>query len=321
VVYLDDVANKELVETVKNSIKEVNIDGLPMGEKSLEELITPGSFWNPFPKVRYTERPDVAAVHLLEGHILIIVDTSPSVMILPVTIFHHLQHAEEYRQGPFIGAFLRIVRYAGVFMSVILLPLWLLLSLERGLLPEGLLFIGPEETGNVPLFLQALFAEFGINLLRIAAIHTPSALATALGLIAAILIGDIAITIGLFSPEIILYAAVSAVGIFATPSYELGLANTIVRIFLLIATGLLRLPGFIGSIILVFVFLVITRSFGVPYMWPLIPLNFNALKTVIIRTPVSMQNTRPSFVKPVDADRQGVPAMKPRREKNTKKRQ
>lgn len=317
IMYIDDIANPDIVKSIKEKIELIDIDGLPMGEKSVEELITPGTYWNPFPKVRYTERPDVAAVHLLEGHIVVIVDTSPSVMILPVTFFHHLQHAEEYRQGPLLGAFLKLGRYTGVFLSIFLLPLWLLFSLNPALLPENLKFIGPKEIGNVPLFAQALFAELGINLMRIAAIHTPSALATALGLIAAVLIGDIAITIGLFSPEIILYAAIAAVGIFSTPSFELGLANTIVRIFILIATGLFLLPGFLGAALMAFVFIALTKSFGVPYMWPLIPLNLKALYAVIFRSPVPLHNTRLSIIKPQDRDRQEPsPALKPKSKKD-----
>ncbi len=313
IMYIDDIANPDTVKSVKEKIELIDIDGLPMAEKSIEELITPGSYWNPFPKVRYTERPDVAAVHLLEGHILVVVDTSPSIMILPVTYFHHLQHAEEYRQGPLLGGFLKLGRYIGVLMSIFLLPMWLLFALSPGLLPESLKFIGPEETGNVPLFIQALFAELGINLMRIAATHTPSSLTTALGLIAAVLIGDIAITIGLFSPEIILYAAVSAVGIFSTPSFELGLANTIMRIFILIATGFFLLPGFLGATLLAFVFIALTKSFGVPYMWPLIPLNLKALFAVIFRSPVPLHNTRLSIIHPQDKDRQEpAPALKPR---------
>ena len=106
--YLEDIANPDLIESIKDKLQSINIDGLPMAEKSIEELIVPGSYWNPFPKVRYTERPDVAAVHLLEGHILLIVDTSPSVIILPTTYFHHVQHAEEYRQSPSIGCISKV---------------------------------------------------------------------------------------------------------------------------------------------------------------------------------------------------------------------
>lgn len=316
VLYIEDIANPDLVASVKEKIELIDIDGLPMAEKSVEELISPGSFWNPFPKVRYTERPDVAAAHLFEGHVVIIVDGSPSAMILPSTYFHHLQHAEEYRQGPLTGFMLKIGRYIGVFMSIFLLPLWLLFSLDPTLLPEQLKFIGPEEIGNIPIFIQALLAELGINLMRIAATHTPSSLATALGLIAAVLIGDIAIEIGLFAPEIILYAAVAAVGIFATPSFEMGLANTIARIFILISTGFLLLPGFLVATALVFIFLAFSKSFGVPYMWPLVPLNLKALGSMLIRTPVPMQNIRFSILSPKDKDRQPQPAFKKKLDKN-----
>ncbi|MGB9825837.1 MAG: spore germination protein, partial [Desulfofundulus sp.] len=103
ICFLQDVANPDLVDSIKEKIKHIDIDGLPMAEKAVEELITPGSYWNPFPRVRYTERPDVAAIHLLEGHVLVLVDTSPSVAIVPATYFHHLQHAEEYRQSPSVG--------------------------------------------------------------------------------------------------------------------------------------------------------------------------------------------------------------------------
>ncbi|TGU58702.1 spore germination protein, partial [Mesorhizobium sp. M00.F.Ca.ET.186.01.1.1] len=103
VAYLQDVANPQLVDELKERLQNIQIDGIPMAEKTIEEFII-GKTLNPFPLVRYTERPDVAAVHLLEGHVLIYVDTSPSVMITPATYFHHVQHAEEYRQTPLVGA-------------------------------------------------------------------------------------------------------------------------------------------------------------------------------------------------------------------------
>ncbi|MBS3976946.1 MAG: spore germination protein [Syntrophomonadaceae bacterium] len=306
--YINDIANPEMVKMVKERIKAITMDGLPMAEKSVEELIQPGSIWNPFPRVRYTERPDVAAVHLFEGHILLLVDTSPSVMILPATFFHHVQHAEEFRQNPAVGAFLRMVRFAGILVSVLILPLWFLFSIEPALLPSQLKYIGPERIGNVPLLWQFLIAEGGITLMRMAAIHTPSALTTALGLIAAVLIGDMAVNIGLFAPEVVLYVAIATVGTFATPSYELGMANNMVRIFLLLSVAAAQLPGFLIGIFLLMVYLGKTKSFGVPYLWPLIPLNLPALITIIVRPPVPIQKTRPSILKPLDPDRQPLEA-------------
>lgn len=303
VAYIEDVANPDLVNTIKSRIKDIKVDGLPMAEKSVEEYITTNN-WNPLPQVRYTERPDVAAVHLLEGHVLVIVDTSPSVIIAPTTYFHHLQHAEEFRQNAFIGAYLRWVRYFAVFASMLVLPLWYLVAIQPGLLPESLKFIGPEKVGKVPLLLQLILAEIGLDMIRLSTIHTPSPLATALGLIAAFMIGDVAINVGLFAPEVILYLALAAVGTFTTPSYELGMANRIFRIFLILLVGALRLPGLLIGLAAGLIFVARTKPFGIPYLWPLLPFNWNALKSLLVRPPVPMQNTRPSILKPLDRSRQ-----------------
>jgi stage V sporulation protein AF len=313
VCYIEDIANPDLVKNIKGKIEYIKIDGIPMAEKSVEELITPGSFWNPFPRVRYTERPDVAAMHLLEGHVLVLVDTSPSVIIAPATYFHHLQHAEEYRQNPTIGADLRWVRYIGVAASIFLLPLWFLFAENPELLPPWLAFIGPKEPGEVPLIIQFFLAEIAVDMIRLATIHTPAALATATGIIAALLIGELATTVGLFAQEVVLYVAVVAIGTFLTPSIELSNANRLVRIGLLALTALFRLPGFVAGTTFTFVALAFMRSFGVPYLWPLIPLNLKALAGIIVRTPVPVRNTRPSILKPLDATRQIVaaPARKP----------
>ncbi len=303
VAYLKDVADPGLVQLIKDKIQEINIDGLPMAEKTLEEFIV-GRSWHPFPLVRYTERPDVAASHLLEGHVLIFVDTSPSVIITPSTYFHHLQHAEEYRHTPIIGTYLRWVRFIGVFTSIFIMPLWLTYVLEPDLLPDAIKFIGPRETSKIPIILQFLFAELGLDLMRMAAIHTPSPLATAMGLIAAVLIGDIAITVGLFVPEVIFYAAIAVIGTYATPSYELSLANKLARTLILLATFIFKIPGLVISITFILVILASTRSLGTPYLWPFIPFNFKGMMGIIFRNPFPMMNVRPSIVHPQNQNRQ-----------------
>lgn len=306
VAYLEDVANPDLVRTIKDRIKDIKIDGLPMAEKSVEEYITTGN-WNPLPQVRYTERPDVAAIHLLEGHVIIIVDTSPSVIIAPTTYFHHLQHAEEYRQNAAVGAYLRWIRFIGVLVSIFVIPVWYLFATNPQLLPASLKFIGPAKIAKVPLIWQFLSAEIGLDLLRMSAIHTPTPLATALGLIAAFMLGEVAINVGLFNPEVILYLAVAAIGTFVTPSYELGMANRLFRLGLLILAGVLGLPGFMAGLLGILLLLIFTRPFGVPYLWPVAPFNAKALKSVLVRSPVPILNSRPSILKPLDRSRQ--PAM------------
>ncbi|UFJ43277.1 spore germination protein [Brevibacillus humidisoli] len=301
--YLKDVANPKLITALKDRIQHVDIDGIPMAEKTVEEFIIRRS-WNPFPLVRYTERPDVAAIHLFEGHVLVFVDTSPSVMITPTTYFHHVQHAEEYRQTPVVGAYLRWVRFFGIIASIFLLPLWALLVLHPSLVPEQLDYIGVKEKGSVPLIAQFIMAELGVDLMRMAAIHTPTPLATAMGLIAAILIGEVAMKVGLFTPEVILYLAVAAIGTFATPSYELSLANRLVRMFLLLMVGFFSVPGFVLGMTLVLIVLALTRSLDTPYLWPFIPFDHKAMKDVLIRMAIPYKKTRPSIVKPQNPFRQ-----------------
>ncbi len=315
VAYMEDITNPELVDNVKERIKAIKIDGLPMAEKAVEELISPGSYWNPFPKVRYTERPDVAAAHLLEGRVLVMVDTSPSVIIAPATLWDQMQHAEEFRQNPAVGVYVRWVRYIGIAASIFLLPLWFLFAIQPEILPPSLKFIGPNEPGKVPLIGQFLMAELAIDWIRLAAIHTPTPLATSLGIIAALLIGDMAVQVGLFTAEVIMYTAIAMVGVFLTPSYELSWATRLVRLFLLLSVAAFRLPGLIAAALIILVYLARTKSFGVPYLWPLIPLNLQNLKTIFIRTPVSMQNIRPSILKPKQSVRQTTknPVLSPAR--------
>ncbi|MFS0861554.1 spore germination protein [Fredinandcohnia sp. 179-A 10B2 NHS] len=302
VCYIEDIADKKHVEDVKKAISKIDTDGLPMGEKTIEEYIS-GRHWNPYPVVRYTERPDTAAVHLYEGHIIIMVDGSPSVLITPTTFWHHMQHAEEYRNSPSAGLYLRLVRYIGVWASLFLLPLWYLFAVHPELLPEELKFIGPNDNGRLPLILQFFLIEIGIDLLRMAAIHTPTSLATALGLVAAMLIGQVAVEVGLFTNEVILYLAIAAIGTFSTPSYEMSLANRLARLFILAATSIFGVIGFVGSITMWILFLARMKSFNVPYLWPFVPFSYRAFKDVLFRAPIPLKRKRPAVLHPRDPDK------------------
>lgn len=297
--YLQDVADDEFVQYAKKQIEAIEIDGIPMADKTVEEFII-GYKWNPFPLVRYTERPDVATKHLMNGHVLLYVDTSPSVIILPTTYFNSLEHAEEYRQSPSVGSFIRWIRMLAVLASLYLLPLWLLFAMDPSLLPSSLSFIGPNEEGNVPIVVQIIFADIGVEFLRMAAVHTPTPLATSMGLIAAVLIGQIAIDVGLFSPEVILYVAISTVGSYVTPSYELSVANKFIMLFVLLMTAFFGVYGFTIGVVVSIIFLASLKAFKTPYLWPFIPFNSKALYRFIMRFPIPLINNRPAIVHPKD---------------------
>ena len=268
--YIEDIADPSLVQEVKSRIEAVKRDAIPMGGKNLEEYIL-GTVFNPLPVTRYTERPDVAAAHLLEGHIVIIVDTTPFVLLVPVTVWHFTQHAEEYFQNPPVGTYLRWVRSFGILGSLVLLPLWYQLAVSANL-PEWLAFIGPKDPGRLDLWFQLLLLEIGLDLIRMALIHTPDSLATSLGLVGAIILGDLAVSVGLFTGEAILYTAIVAICSFATPSIEFGNAIRLFRYVLFFGAVIAGWWGLGAALIIILLVFGLTKSCGIPYLWPLLPL-------------------------------------------------
>lgn len=298
VSYIADIVDPSLLDEVKSRIEAIDRDAIPMGGKNLEEYIL-GTVFNPLPVTRYTERPDVAAAHLLEGHVVIIVDTTPFALIVPVTLWHFTQHAEEYFQNPPVGTYLRWIRTAGIVGSLILLPLWYTLAVSKNL-PPWISFVGPKEPGRLALWFQLLLLEIGLDLIRMALIHTPDSLATSLGLVGAILLGDVAVSIGLFTGEAILYAAITAVCSFSTPSIELGNALRLFRYLLFFGAVVGGWWGLAAALFITLLTMGLTKSFGIPYLWPLIPFDGPALLRVLFRYPIPQVAVRPRLTKPQD---------------------
>lgn len=284
VSYLANKVNKKSLEMIIEKIKKIKIDGLVMSDRALEEKIFKQRF-NPFPLVRYSERPDIVAAHLLKGHIAIIVDTSSSVIITPTTLFEHTKHVEEYRQVPSVGTFIRLLRYFAIFMSVFLVPLWML-TLNNDSFTSNI-FVKLSNESPIPVLVQIIIVELVIELLRIATIHTPNHLSSAMGLIATLILGQMAVEIGLFQSEILLYCSISSIGGFATPSYELSLANKIVKLLLIVVVGLFGSIGFIIAFTLLIVFLGSIKIYGMPYLYPLLPFDYKEFCKVIFRSEVN----------------------------------
>lgn len=284
VSYLDNKVNKESLKKIIDKVKSVKIDGLVMSDRALEEKIFKQNF-NPFPLVRYSERPDIVAAHLLKGHIAIIVDTSSSVIITPTTLFEHTKHIEEYRQVPSVGTFIRLLRYFAILISVFLVPLWML-TLNNDSFTSNI-FVKISSESPIPVLVQIIIVELAIELLRIATIHTPNQLSSAMGLIATLILGQMAVDIGLFQSEILLYSAISSIGGFATPSYELSLANKIIKLLLILIVGLFGATGFIISFTLLVVLLGAIKTYGMPYLYPLLPFDYKQFLKVIFRPSVN----------------------------------
>ena len=286
VCYMSDRADMKYVDWLSKKLSEIKTDSLTMGHESLKECLIRQKWYNPFPKIRTTERPDAAAAQLLEGSVLIIVDNSPQVMVLPSTIFDFMQESNDYYFPPLTGTYIRIVRYVVFFLTLVLTPTWLLLLEHPDLIPEWLKFIVPQETGRLPILAQLLLVEFIIDALRLASLNTPNMLNNSLSVVGGLILGDFAVSIGWLIPEVILYMAFAAIANFTQRSYELGYAIKFMRILLLILTSLFGIWGYSGGFLLITILLATNSTVNGKrnYLYPLIPFKPKALKTLLFRT-------------------------------------
>lgn len=273
--YLDSKIDKTMLANIKQRLQAIKNEDLIMSDRALEELLLEQSY-NPFPLVRYSERPDIVASHIQHGFLAIICDTSSSVMMLPTTLFEILEHVEEHRQTPIIGTFIRLIRFTSVILSIYLVPIWMLIR-NNGLLDIKTLF-------------SIVLVELAIELLRIATIHTPDSISNTMGMIAAILLGEFAIDLGFFSGEILLMVAIGEVCGFATPNYELSLTNKYIKLLMIIISGIFGWLGFIVYQIVMYCYLLSLRPFGFSYLYPLVPFNGKDLCRFIIRKPKKNRN-------------------------------
>ena len=283
--YMADRADRSYVESLAKKLRAVDTDALIMGHESLKECLIKRKWYNPFPKVRTTERPDSAAAQLLEGSVLILVDNSPQVMVLPSTIFDFMQESNDFYFPPLTGTYIRILRYVVFFVTLMLTPSFLLLMRHPELAPEWLAFAIPEDTGRLPILVQLLLAEFIIDALRLASLNTPNMLNNSLSVVGGLILGDFAVEIGWLIPEVILYMAFAAIANFTQRSYELGYAIKFMRILLLVLTALFGIWGYAGGFLLIIILVATNATLNGKrnYLYPLIPLNLKALRTLIFR--------------------------------------
>lgn len=272
VCYMSDRVDQALLGRIKKSLSEIQIDALPMNQESLSECLYKGHWFNPFPKFRYTERPDTAAAEILEGQIAILVDNSPSAMLLPTTIFDVIEEADDYYFPPVTGTYLRLARAFMALVSFVLTPLFLLFVNNPDFVPDWLSFTQLNQVDYVPIFWQLMLLELAIDGLKLAAINTPSTLNTPLSLIAAIVIGDYAVQTGWFNAHTMLYMAVVAIANFTHENYELAYSIKFLRVIALILTQLFGLWGFVAGCIIAVLAIVCNRTIAqTSYIAPLFP--------------------------------------------------
>lgn len=295
ITYIDSNVNRDLLAKLKQALNSLAVTSLTMGAKSLEELLVKKRWFHPLPCMHYTERPDVACSFLMEGHIVLIVDNSPSVLILPCTIFQFMQSPEDYYKSPVVGTYFRLIRFMCIPVSLILMPLFLLLTVYFPGFSEKWGILSSESLPGPTIIFYVFAVEFLLDLFKYSASVSSNRFSGSLSIIGGLIIGDIAVELNWASIEILFYAAVTLLTSLSLASIEFGDGLRVYRLFLVITTALFGLWGFLGGIILVLFSVITTPVFGgMSYFWPLYPFCWKALRTLLLRCPTA--SAQPSKV-------------------------
>ncbi len=282
--YMDNTVDKKKLKYIEDKINSITVSSLTMNQESLAECLHKKKWLNPFPKFKYSERPDTTASAILEGHIVILVDNSPASMIIPTTFFDVIEEADDYYFPPITATYLRLSRFIITIASLLVTPIYLFLMQNEHLIPEWLSFIKITDDINVPIFLQLIILEIAIDGLKLAAVNTPNMLNTPLSVIAGLILGESAVSSGWFNDSTMLYMAFVAFGNFTHGSFELGYAWKLFRIMLLTLIWLFNGWGFIAGIIIIIGCLFTNKTVtGDSYMYPLFPFSAKKMCNILLR--------------------------------------
>jgi stage V sporulation protein AF len=288
VAYLEDRCDPKLVQKISKKIDSLKVTALTMGAKSLEELLVKRRFFNPLPSLQMTERPDVAASYLAEGYVLILVDNTPMVLVLPCTIFHFTQTAEDYYKNPLVGTYLRFIRFLCIPVALLFLPLFLLITAYYPQLAQRLQLIATEIPTRGHLFFYVLVVEFFLAMFQYSASLSSDRFSGALSIVGGLLIGDMAVSLHWSTSEVLFYGGITLLATISVSCVELSDALRLYRMFLILCIFFGGVPGFWVGLGLVFLSIVTTPTFGgYSYFWPLVPWNGKALINLLLRTPTA----------------------------------
>ena len=291
--YLENKVDRKLLDEVRQKLAKIDVRSVSMSQESIAEaMMEKKQWWTPFPKVRYTERPDAATACVMEGNIVVLVDNSPAAMILPTHFFDFVQEANDYYFPPLIGTYLRVLRIVVFLLTMFITPVWYLLVKDPARTQAGLEFLAIESDYSVPLLVQLLLAEFIVDLLKLASLNTPAVFSNSFSMLGALVLGDFAVQAHWLVPEGLADMAFVAISNFAQPSYELGYAFKLLRIVLLLFVGALDWVGLALGCIGIIALLASTKPIvGKGYLYPLCPLDKKALFALLVRKPISRDNT------------------------------
>ncbi len=299
ILYIDDLVHEELLEQIKERIEEYEIDGVL--DSGMLEQLTEESWYSPFPQYQVTERPDRAALELLNGKVVLLCDNSPSALILPGSFSGFMESSEDWYHHFEMASFLRILRYLALLTAMLLPGLYLaVIRFHTQILPANLLLSFAEAREGVPFtsVTELILLELAFELIREAGVRVPGALGNAIGIVGGLIIGDAAVSANLVSPIVVMIVALTALGSMVIPDEEFASAFRLMKYGFLFLGGYLGIYGIVLGIYLLISHLSGLLSFGVPYLVPFVRKHsVSRVGDGIWRIPFKKRQYRPVYAK------------------------
>jgi spore germination protein KA len=287
-LWIENIADIKAVEEVRQRIQSIDVDVVE-GIGVLSEIIEDHPL-TVFPKFKQTQRPDVTARYLTDGHFAILCSNSPWVFVAPVTFWDNFITADDYVNKSPIASYLRLLRFLAFNLSVYISPLYLaFVTHHQSVVPPALAIniASGREGVPFPSVVELLLLTVIIDIIREAALTIPASIGFFVGILGAVVIGQAAVTAGYVSASVIIVVAVSAIASFGITSNSLGISSRLINYILIIITGVFGMYGLINGVAILMWRLLCLESFGIPYLYPLIPFDSEAMKDSLIRAPFS----------------------------------
>ncbi len=297
VIYIEGIASQGVVDEVFSRLKRVDIDGV-LESGYIEEFIEESPF-SPFPQVQNTERPDTAAGQLLEGRVVILIDGTPFALIVPVVFAQLMQANEDYYERFLISSAVRALRYLFLSVALLLPSLYIAITtFHHEMLPSALLrtVAAAREGVPFPAFVEALLMEITFEILREGGLRLPRTVGQAVSIVGALVIGESAVRAGMVSAPMVIIVSITGIASFAIPRYNASIAIRMLRFPLMFLASTLGMFGIVAGLSGILIHLCSLRSFGVPYLAPVAPLNWQGMKDVLVRAPHWWRRLRPRMI-------------------------
>jgi len=309
-LYIKGIVNEGLIEEARKRLSRIKIDAI-LESGYIEELISDNPY-TLFPTIAHTDRPDRVTAYLLEGRVAVLVNGTPVALTAPHIFIEAIHTPEDYYERSIFMSAVRALRLLGLLFALVLPSLYVaVVSFHQEMLPTPLLLsiAAQREAVPLPVFVEAFFMEVAFEIIREAGIRLPRPVGQAVSIVAALIVGEAAVSAGMVAGATIIVVALTAMASF-TVYYSGSLSFRMLRFPLMFLSASLGLFGLISGVIAIVVHMAGLRSFGVPYLEPVAPIVVGDLKDSAVRVPWWAIKKRPNMMGQNDPRRE-APGLKP----------